>query len=816
MNNPSLKNPTLLPGSERVFAEAGIGTWRWDAATEHFELSPEAIEILQVRSDKFPLTLEPSIENMHREDIASFIEAVKSIKSLSDSSARINFRFRIHFDDGTLGWFRAIGRPIHEGPLCHAAGVVIDISAESQAEQCYSLFFEQPNGLRLIAGLDGTIKRANSGWEPTLGYTVDELVGRNLLSLVHEDDIEATRAEMAQLAQGATTFYFENRYRCRDGDYRLLVWSAVLPEEGEDIYAVARDITDERAAQYRLAQAAAVFDNSGEGIIVTDLKGVIRDVNAAFTQITGYSRSEAIGANASLLNAERHGKSFYERMWTTLQEEGFWRGEIWNRRKNGDVFPELLTMTRFSNAEEGAYIGIFTDISQLKDSERQLQQLAHYDQLTRLPNRHLINERLAQSLRRARRRQQRLAVIFLDVDSFKNINDSFGHEAGDRLLTTTAERLRDVLRENDAVGRIGGDEFLVVLEDVSIAEDVTPIAEKIIGALRLPITFDRNEVSVSASLGISIYPEDGQSADVLMRNADAAMYSAKEQGRDTFRFYCEDMTKEAFQQVLLDSALREAVKRQELRLVYQPQINVETGRIIGLEVLLRWHHTQLGVIPAGEFIPNAERTGLIRGIGEWVLEHSCRQGARWLNAGYRFERLAVNISASQFRDPGFLRTLGEILERTGLPGKHLELEITEAVPLRDTEEIIDKMKAIHRLGIHFAIDDFGTGYSSLAYLKRMPIDRVKLDRSFMQGIENEGNNRIIAGAVIALAQALGVEVIAEGVEERIQEQTLIKLECTQAQGYLYGAPQYAERIERALRAAREQAGKGAKKAPKTF
>ena len=798
-----MNSGTLLAGSEGAFAAAGIGTWRWDAAAEHFELSPEAIQILQVREEQFPLTLESSIDNMHPEDVAGFTETLKSIRSLSSGTRQTDFRIR--FRSGRQGWFRMIGQPIHEGHLTHAAGVVLDITAERQAELSRSIFFEQPNGLRLIAGLDGVIKLVNrSGWEPVLGYRIDELVGRSFLDLVHEDDIEATRAELRQLEGGISTFYFENRYRHRNGSYRLLAWSAEIPEGDKDVYAVARDITDERAAQHHLAKAAAVFDNSGEGIIVTDLNGVIRDVNPAFTEITGYSHSDAIGARPNLLSSGRHSNNFYERMWATLEEDGFWRGEIWNRRKNGKVYPELLTITRFSDGEEGGYIAIFTDITEFKDSERHLQKLAHYDQLTRLPNRYLTNERLTQSLRRAQRRKQRLAVIFLDVDSFKNINDSFGHDAGDRLLTTTAQRLRDTLREDDAIGRIGGDEFLIVLEDVASPEDVTPIAEKIIGALRLPITFDRNEISVSASLGISLYPEDGKSGDVLMRNADAAMYSAKEQGRDTFRFYSEHMTREAFHQVLLDSALREAIPREELRLAYQPQIDLETGRIIGLEALLRWHHPELGTVPPGEFIPNAERTGLIRQIGQWVLEHTCRQGVRWLNTGYRFGQLAVNISVSQFRDPGFLKTLEDTLDSTGLPGELLELEITESLPLRDTEEVIDKMEKIHRLGVRFSIDDFGTGYSSLAYLKRMPIDRLKLDRSFVQGIEHEGNNRIIAGAVIALARALGVEMIAEGIEERIQEQTLIELGCTWAQGYLYGAPQYAERIEAALRAAKPE------------
>ncbi len=792
-----MTSTTLLADSEAVFLDAGIGTWRWAAATDEFELSQETITLLQVREDELPLKAGAMLRYMHNDDVARFNAAISDVTT---SSGVQQTEFRVYRDSGDQRWYRAVGRGFYDekGQITHAAGVIIDVTAERHAEELQGTFFEQPNGIHIVAGTDGEIKLANTGWQLSLGYHPDELIGRNFLELIHDDDVDATLTEMSNLSRGIKTLYFENRYRHKNGKYHLIAWSAAVPEDGEDIYAIGKDITQERAAQHRLAQAAAVFNNSGEGIIVTDGTGVIKDVNAAFSRITGYHRSEVIGEHTRILRSGRHSDEFYKRMWAAIDEEGIWRGEIWNRRKSGETFPELLTITHFDGFD-GGYIGIFTDISQLKATEEQLQQLAHYDQLTQLPNRYLINERLIQSLRRSRRRNLRLAVIFLDIDSFKNINDSLGHVAGDRLLTTTAQRLRDTLREDDVIGRIGGDEFLIVLEDITSPEDVTTIAEKIIGALRLPINLENNEVSVSASLGISLYPEDGQSAETLMSNADAAMYSAKEQGRDTFRFYSERMTREAFQHVLLDSALREAAVRNELRLAYQPQRNLETGQTVGLEVLVRWHHPQLGAVPPTQFIPHAERTGLIRGIGQWVLEQACRQGAFWLETGCEFGLLAVNVSASQFRDRNFQDILQETLDATGLPANHLELEITESILLRDTEELITKMQEIRDMGVRFAIDDFGTGYSSLSYLKRMPIDRLKLDQSFVRDVAEDGNNHIICDAVIALAGALGVEVIAEGIEEAAQERSLLELGCNLGQGYRYGVPQYAERIEPSLR-----------------
>ncbi|WOJ96355.1 EAL domain-containing protein [Congregibacter brevis] len=787
----------LLPQSDAVFLAAGIGTWHWDAASGIFQLSDDGIEMLQVRNDELPLNADTILGQILDEDVDDFQAAMAQLL-IEPSLIKVDFRALL--DSGDVRWYRAVGQSYKadSGSVSHASGVLVDVTGQHNAEHYYDTFFQQPNGMHLVASIDGVIALANSAWQLVLGYAPSELIGRNFLDLVHEKDQESTIAEMVNLSRGLKTLYFENRYRHKDGSYRVIAWSAATAERESVICGVGRDISQEHAARRELFQAAAVFNNSGEGILISDADGRIRDVNAAFSRITGYSRDEAIGESTNLLRSGRHDADFYQTMWHALQKNGVWRGEIWNRRKSGTVFPELLTISKI-DGPDGGFMAIFTDISQLKETEAQLQKLAHYDPLTNLPNRFLINERLEHGIRRAQRRSDQLAVFFLDIDGFKNINDSLGHLAGDRLLGITADRLRDVLREDDSVGRIGGDEFLMLLDDIGSPEDATNIAEKVIGALRKPMILEGRSVSVSASIGISIFPEDGQTAETLMSNADAAMYNAKDQGRDTFRFYSEHLTRQAFQNVLIDSALREAVAKKELHLAFQPQVINDSQTLLGLEVLLRWHHPTLGKVPPAQFIPQAERTGLIRNIGHWVLEQSCIQGSHWLAEGLEFGHLAVNVSAPQFRAEDFVAQVKKVLQDTQFPPEKLELELTESVLVRDTEALIESMHELRALGVMFAIDDFGTGYSSLSYLKRMPIDRLKLDKSFVDNIASDESDQIIAGAVLALGDALGVPVIAEGIEQDAQAQVLKGLGCTHFQGFLYGMPMYAPRTEVLLR-----------------
>ncbi|MEM1190396.1 MAG: EAL domain-containing protein [Pseudomonadota bacterium] len=787
MSAASKTLPGPLPTEQAsLFLAAGVGTWRWEDTTREFTVSPETAAMLEVREEDLPLTLRSVLASLHEDDIPLFEAALANVV---ESGGIDETLFRVYLDDGELRWYRAVGEAHRNesGRIESANGLLIDVTRQRRAEEMHRSFFEQPHGLHLITDTEGRIVDANSAWHPVLGYAADELVDRLFIDLVHVDDREATRAQLKNLSCGIKTLAFENRCRHRDGGWRLIAWSTAIAENDLHIYGAGMDITAQRAAEQRLSKAAAVFDSSGEGILVTDNEGYIREVNDAFSQITGYAREDAIGEHTRLLRSGQHDDAFYGAMWNAITERGVWRGEIWNRRKSGEVFPELLTITRIDGAE-GGFVAVFTDISKMKETEEHLMQLAHYDQLTGLPNRYLITERLSQALRRARRHSRRVAVVFLDLDCFKNVNDSLGHAAGDQLITSVAQRLNNALRDEDNIGRIGGDEFLIVIEELPAARDMTTIAEKLVNELREPIDLHGRSITVGASLGISLYPDDGSTAETLMSHADAAMYSAKEQGRDTFRFYSQRMTQNAFQHVLLDTALREAISNNELRLVFQAQRNLDDGSVEGLEALLRWRHSTLGMVPPSQFIPHAESTGLIFGIGRWVLEQACVQAARWHAENLDFGRITVNISATQFRDEDFLGSVTRALDASGLAPEHLELEITESMLGREPEALIEKMLTLRNIGVCFAIDDFGTGYSSLRYLQHMPIDRFKLDRSIVRDVISSSTDRSIAAAAIALGDAMGVPVIAEGIETEAQAQCVIDLGCAQAQGDYYGKP----------------------------
>jgi diguanylate cyclase (GGDEF)-like protein/PAS domain S-box-containing protein len=724
---------------------------------------------------------------------------IADIQALSAQSPICSNEHQVATSSGGIGWQRWTNRAIFDasGAVQAYQAIGEDITERRGAEEVLNNFFEQPATLNLIARLDGTIQRVNASWESMLGYSRAELEGGSFLDYVHPEDQDATLAEMARLAEGQVTFYFENRYRHRDGGYRRLAWSAKASVKERMIYSVATDITEKRRGEDRLREAAAVFSNTAEGVIITDLDGTIRDINKAFSEITGYSREEIIGQNPSKFQSGRHDRPFYQAMWQALLVTGGWRGEIWNRRKDGSIYPALLTIStvRDSQSQPSGYIGVCADITALKQTEDRLEHLAHHDPLTDLPNRSLLNERLAQAIKHAKRNRTELAVLFLDLDRFKVINDSLGHSAGDQLLVELARRLLGAVRAADTVARISGDEFVVLLEDVRGGEGAALVAEKLIAAMKAPFDLEGNTVRVTTSLGLSLYPRDGEDAATLLRNADAAMYRAKDDGRNNYKFYTEELTAAAFEHMLLETALRGAIQNRELRLVYQPKVDLMTGRLIGMETLLRWRHSSRGHISPAQFIPVAERTGLIREIGEWVMVTASRQGREWLDRGFDIGRIAVNVAGPQIQQADFVSGVADALEQTGLPPSHLELEVTESFVMQRAEESIGKLEAIRALGISIAIDDFGTGYSSMNYLKRLPVDRLKIDQSFVRDIPADRNDMAIAEAIIALGTALDQAVIAEGVETAEQAAFLKDKGCTQAQGYYFGRPVPPEEFE---------------------
>jgi diguanylate cyclase (GGDEF)-like protein/PAS domain S-box-containing protein len=506
--------------------------------------------------------------------------------------------------------------------------------------------------------------------------------------------------------------------------------------------------------------------------------------------MTGYARDEAIGQTPRLTRSGRHDQAFYQAMWLSLREEGQWVGEIWDRRKDGSEFPKWLSIdaVRDELGELTHYIGVFSDISVLKTAEERLQRMAFYDGLTGLPNRVLFRDRLEHEITVSHRYGQRAAVLFLDLDRFKYVNDTLGHEAGDSLLKIVAERLRETVRENDTVARLGGDEFTLLLRDVKSGEDAAMVAANIVRRMAESIFVAGQEAHVGASVGIAIYPEDGRDFETLTKHADTAMYHAKESGRGQFRFFTDAMDYRARTRMIMETELHHALERGEFHLVYQPQADVATGDLVAAEALLRWRHPVHGPVSPNDFIPLAEETGLIHAIGDWVIREVCRQIGVWVERGLPLMPVAVNLSARQFHRPDLAERILAYLAEAGLPPEALMLEITESMVMDKSDATRAMLTTLADAGLSIAIDDFGTGYSSLAYLKDFPVDKIKVDRSFVTDIPVGGDDSTIASAIIQLGKSLGLRLVAEGVETESQRDFLDAQGCHRMQGFWYAHP----------------------------
>lgn len=500
------------------------------------------------------------------------------------------------------------------------------------------------------------------------------------------------------------------------------------------------------------------------------------------------------------LQSGRHDSQYYQKLWSDLNAKGYWQGEIWNRRKNGEIYPEWISISLVydDDGEVSHFIAIFSDISELKTTEAHIEFLANYDPLTQLPNRRLYVDRLDQAIKTASREKTQLAVLFFDLDHFKTINDSLGHSIGDQMLIEVGTRISQCMREIDSVSRLSGDEFAALITDVNDVNDVITVVTKIIEGIRKAFKINEYELHVTISIGISVYPDDGKSYEILLKNADTAMYCAKNSGRDNFEFFSPSMSTHALERLALESSLRKAVENNDLQVFYQPQVQIDTGKIIGMEALLRWPHSEMGMISPDKFIPLAEDTGLIIPIGKWVLEQACRQNKLWQQQGLIAVPVAVNLSAVQFRQHNLLEIVEETLVKTGLKPAFFELELTESLLMDCSEYNVTLLRAFRQLGVQLSIDDFGTGYSSLSYLKRFPLNKLKIDRSFVMDILADKNNASITSAIISLGHDLGLCVIAEGVEEEKQFNFLQAHQCDEIQGYLFSQPVAAEEMEKLL------------------
>ncbi|WP_024851046.1 EAL domain-containing protein [Hydrogenovibrio kuenenii] len=615
---------------------------------------------------------------------------------------------------------------------------------------------------------------------------------RAIFDVVHPDDLEMVNLSIQESAENLSPWKQEFRVVFDDNEVRWLSANAIPQREDDGSvlwYGFTTDITESKKTEEQIQLASKVFEQSREGIMITDSDLNLLMVNDAFTDITGYEREEVLGKSPSLLSSGKHPKEFYLQMWEQIEKEGYWQGEIWNRHKSGKFYPEWLSISQGKNSfgEVSQYIGVFTDISRLKESEEQIHRLVHFDSLTSLANRETLVKRLKQNITSAEQSHNQVALLFIDLDHFKNINDTLGHYVGDQLLMEVGHRIAELLSPDYLLARQGGDEFIVAMPNAN-ENEVAHLAESILKSVSSEMLLENLNLQITPSIGISIFPQDGTDADSLLKNADTAMYQAKRDGRNTYRFFAAEMQENAAQIMSVESALRTALVRNEFELYYQPQISVETNTVIGAEALIRWNNPGLGRVSPAEFIPIAEQSGQILEIGNWVLQTAVEQIKEWKDKELPIVNIAVNLSAAQFRDESLPNQIIELLSQNKVDPSYLTVELTETLAMSNPYSAVQIMDQLTSHGIKIAIDDFGTGYSSLNYLKKFKATKLKLDQSFVQDVVDDLDDRSIIEGMISLARSLGLKTIAEGVETKEQLAFLTEKGCDEIQGFYFSKP----------------------------
>jgi diguanylate cyclase (GGDEF)-like protein/PAS domain S-box-containing protein len=670
---------------------------------------------------------------------------------------------------------------------------------EQQAlKQRYQSLTQMANDIILLADTNGRFIEVNDRAVEIYGYSREELVKMSGANLRSPD----TRPEMPRLLEDLRqqkNMTYETVHMAKDGRCFPVEVSARFIESGNEHYyhLLIRDCTERKRAESQLRMAATVFETTSESIILTDPMGTILDVNDAFVVVNGYSREEVIGKNPRLLKSGHQDSEFYAAMWQTIKSEGRWHGELWNRKKNGDVYVGIMSITSVYD-ELGTvlhYVGVTTDITALKQHQQEVEHLAYHDTLTQLPNRVLLSDRMQQALARAKRFEQSVAVVCLDLDGFKAVNDTLGHAAGDNLLIEVASRLVRCVRTDDTVARLGGDEFVLLLCGLNSRDDCEHTISRMLEELLLPFSLTEGKVgNISGSIGYTLFPEDAADADTLMRHADHAMYSAKQAGKNRFHRFDLSQSNRTKANWIALARIEKALKQEEFCLYIQPKVNLSTGKVVGAEALIRWLHPVRGLVPPMEFLPLIEDQDIAVDLGEWVIREGMRQMQSWSGQGLQLP-LSVNIGARQLREKNFTMRLSAILKNfPDVPPWHLEIEIVESAALDDMHQISMLIDGCQTLGVNFALDDFGTGYSSLTYLKRLSVNTLKIDQSFVRDMLDDGNDLAIVRGVIGLAQAFGSHTVAEGVETWQHASSLLELGCEIAQGYAIAHPMPAAEV----------------------
>ena len=637
----------------------------------------------------------------------------------------------------------------------------------------------------------GVIETTNPAASILFDYEEEQLLGMNISTLIpkwHQLSPQPNLEKKISQYDDESVIYGFKKY----GDAFPMEFTLGRPVYGNKCQwlLIMRDITERKKAEEGLRLMAKIFEGSQDAIVITNTRSHIIDTNRGFSSITGYSKVEVIGKHPIFLTSEQHETGFYFALRRALFASGSWSGELWLKRKNDELFPAWFSVysVKDENRLTTHFVGIFSDITERKEAENRLRQLAHYDALTGLANRTQFIERLKWAVEVAKRNGDQTALMFLDLDRFKLVNDTLGHQAGDQLLIEVARRLTHCVRETDTVSRLAGDEFTIILNSIKNASDVGLVAKKILDSFKQPAMIGGREIFISTSIGLTLFPNDGETVHELIKNADTAMYHAKERGRNNYQYFSEAMNQKVIDELEMETNLRQALKNDEFLLYYQPKYHLQSKKMVGVEVLLRWRHPSLGFISPARFIPQAEKSDLILSLGEWVLRTACERCVQWQKEGADLVKIAVNLSGTQLKQHNLIDNVKSILDETQLPAKFLEFELTEGVLMDNTEVTINTLNRIKSMGIHLSIDDFGTGYSSLSYLKRFPIDTLKIDQSFIKEITTSSDDSAIASTIIAMAHNLRLTVIAEGVEMQAQLELLEEKGCDEVQGYLLSRP----------------------------
>ncbi len=643
----------------------------------------------------------------------------------------------------------------------------------------------------------GRFVRVNPQFSKISGYSMDEIMSMSALSFFDEKDkglVAEKIRETLKLGEASV----EAEFMTKSGQKIPYYFTGHRTSIEDKLYTVGLglDITERKIAEESLRITASVFDNTQDAILISDANNTIIDVNPAFTRITGYSRAEVLGKNPKLLSSGRQNRAFYAEMLQSLQQQRSWRGEIWNRRKSGEIYAELLSISVICDNDGKVlrYVGVFSDISHIKEHEAELSHVAHYDALTGIPNRVLLADRMKQAIAQTARAQNMMAICYLDLDGFKPINDTMGHEAGDQVLIEVAKRIENTIRGGDTIARLGGDEFVVLLLGLEKGEECALTLERLLEVIGYPITIENKSPTISASIGVSIYPLDNEDPDTLLRHADQAMYMAKQSGKNRFFIYDPAMDRRARDQHEFMKSVRHGLKQKQFVLYYQPKVNLLTNTLVGVEALIRWRHPERGLLPPGEFLRKIENTELDIELGEWVTATALAQLNLWHQAGMDIE-VSINISGYHMESPRFVECLRQQLAHyPNMPFGKFQIEVLETVALNDIAIVRDIIESCRRLGVVFALDDFGTGYSSLSYLSRLPIDVLKIDQSFVRDMLEDKGDMVIVQGIIALAQAFNRKTVAEGIETREQYQMLIDMGCELGQGYHIAHPMAADEL----------------------